>query len=203
MFGHLDPDVMFGLQNSFTYKGVAFNIDFDGALGGVMPSTTVRKMWWGGTHPNSVEYRHEDNASGGVAPKYVPDGVNIVSGELVRDVDGTVISDDRVFKENTTATSWQTWCQNYPYRAKVNETESKEFANVLNRSYVKLRKVSFTYDLAPIINSKVIKGLDVSLYGYNLWIWKKAIIVDPDFGDDDQLQDPSTRYLGMSVKLTF
>jgi hypothetical protein len=121
----------------------------------------------------------------------------------VRDTDGNVISDNRQYKENTTVVSWQTWSQNYPYRAKVTEEESEKFANVFDRSFIKLRKLSVSYDLAKIINSGAIKNLEVSAYGYNLAIWKKADIIDPDFGNDNALQDPSTRYVGLGVKATF
>jgi hypothetical protein len=34
------------------------------------------------------------------------------------------------------------------------------------------------------------------MVGRNLAMWKKAKLIDPDFGNDDSLQDPSTRYVG-------
>lgn len=201
MFGHLDPNWRFGFQNRFNYKGFSLDIDIDGAIGGVIPSLTVRKMWWGGTHPYSTEYRDQEYAAG--HPVYVADAVNVVSGELKKDTEGNIISDTRVYQQNTTVVSWQTWSQNYPYRGYINEQESKKFANVLNRSYVKLRRITISYDLMKIMKSKTIKKLELSLYGYNLWVLKKAIQIDPDFGDDNSLQDPSTRYVGIGIKLIF
>jgi len=202
MFGHLDPDWRFGVQNRMQYKKFAIDLDFDGAIGGVIRSLTVEKMWWGGKHPLSTTYRDAEYAAG--APIYTPEGVNITGGELTTDVDGTVISDTRTYKENTTKVSWQTWAQNYPYRARVSEEESETFANVFSRSFVKLRRVSVSYDLSDLIKSNgAIEGMEISAYGYNLFMMKKAMIIDPDYGDDDNLQDPSSRYLGMSLKLTF
>ena len=202
MFGHLDPDWRFGVQNRFKYKKFAIDVDFDGAIGGVIRSLTVEKMWWGGKHPLSTTYRDEEYAAG--APVYVPEGVNITGGTLTTNVDGTVISDTRTYKDNTTKVSWQTWSQNYPYRARVSEEESETFANVFDRSFIKLRRVSVSYDLTNLIKSNgLVEGIEVSAYGYNLFMLKKAMIIDPDYGDDDNLQDPSSRYLGMSVKLTF
>jgi TonB-linked SusC/RagA family outer membrane protein len=201
MHGHLDPNWRFGLQNNVTFKGINIAMDIDGVWGGVINSLSVEKMWWGGKHPNSTEYRDAEYAAG--KPIYVAEGVNIVSGELVRDTDGNIISDNRQYKENTTVVSWQTWSQNYPYRAKVTEEESEKFANVFDRSFIKLRKFSVSYDLAKIFNSGLIKNLEVSAYGYNLAMWKKADIIDPDFGDDNALQDPSTRYFGLGVTATF
>lgn len=202
MFGHREPDFRFGLSNTFSYKNFTLNLDFDGAWGGIMRSLTVEKMWWGGKHPESTTYRDAEYAAG--EPVYVPDGVNIVSGELTRDTEGNITSDTREYKENKTAVSWQTWSQNYPYRAAVNEAESEKFANLLDRSFIKLRRATLSYDLSDLIkNNNTIKGAEVSLVGYNLWMYKKAIIIDPDFGNDSELQDPSTRYIGMDVNLKF
>ena len=201
LFGHKTPDWMFGLQNHLKYKNLSLDIDIDGSIGGVMWSKTVEKMWWGGKHPNSVEYRDAEYAAG--HPVYVPDAVNVVSGELTTDTEGNVISDTRQYQHNETAVSWQTWSQNYPYRARVSQDESEKFANVFDRSFVKLRKVSFSYDLTNLINVNAFKKVEASAYGYNLAMWKKADIIDPDYGNDNDLQDPSTRYVGLGLTVTF
>jgi len=201
MFGHLNPNWKFGLQNHFKYKNLSLDIDIDGSIGGVIRSLTIEKMWWGGKHPNSVEYRDAEYAAG--QPIYVPDAVNIVSGELTTDTDGNVISDTREYQTNATTISWQTWCQNYPYRAKVSQAESETFANIFDRSYVKLRKVAFKYDLTNLIHVNAFKQIEATAYGYNLAMWKKAKIIDPDYGDDENLQDPSTRYFGLGLTVIF
>ncbi len=201
LFGHTDPNWMFGLQNHFKYKNLSLDVDIDGSIGGVIRSLSVEKMWWGGKHPNSVEYRDAEYAAG--HPVYVPDAVNVISGELTTDTEGNVISDTREYQTNETAVSWQTWSQNYPYRAKVSQDESETFANIFDRSYVKLRKVAFSYDLTNLMNINVFKKIEATAYGYNLAMWKKADIIDPDYGDDNNLQDPSTRYVGMGLTVTF
>lgn len=200
-FGHTEPDWRFGLQNRIRYKKLAIDVDIDGVWGGVIRSLTVEKMWWGGKHPYSTEWRDEEYAAG--APVYVPQGVNVVSGELTTDVNGNVLSDTRTYKTNETKVSWQTWCQNYPYRAKVSQSESETFANIFDRSFAKLRRLSVSYDLSDLVKVNGLKNVEVTAYGYNLFILKKADIIDPDYGNDDNLQDPSTRYVGMSLKLTF
>ena len=83
--GNQSPDVRFGLQNTFKIKDFTVNIDMDGAIGGTLISTTTQKMWWGGKHPKSTMYRQEEYDNGG-KPVYVPEGVNIVSGEVTYDV---------------------------------------------------------------------------------------------------------------------
>ncbi len=199
--GNLDPTWRFGFQNRFKIKDFVVNIDIDGAIGGLMNSTTIEKMWWGGKHPSSTEYRDAEYAAG--KPIYVPTGVVVTGGKLTRDINGAVVSDTRTYAANTKAVSWQTWSQQYPYRARVTETESEKFANTFDRSFVKLRRVSVGYDITKIVKMNKIKALDLSVYGYNLAMWKKIPYLDPDFGTDSDLQDPSSRYLGFSVNLKF
>lgn len=200
-FGHTEPDVRFGFINTVKFKRFKVDVDFDGAIGGVMRSLTVEKMWWGGKHPNSTAYRDQQYAT--TEPVYVHDGVNIVSGELITDINGNVISDSRVFEPNKTAVNWQTWCQNYPYRARVTTDESETFANVFNRSFLKLRRLAFSYDATEWLRIRGISKLELSAFGYNLLMLKKAKIIDPDYGNDDNLQDPSARYVGLGLNLTF
>ncbi|KQB98653.1 SusC/RagA family TonB-linked outer membrane protein [Pedobacter sp. Hv1] len=199
--GNLDPTWRFGFQNKFKIKDFVINVDIDGAWGGIMNSTTIEKMWWGGKHPASTEYRDAEYAAG--KPVYVPTGVVVTGGSLTRDINGNVVTDTRTYAQNTKAVSWQTWSQQYPYRARVTEAENKKFANTFDRSFVKLRRVSVGYDLTKLVKMGKVKALDVSLYGYNLAMWKKMPYLDPDFGTDSDLQDPSSRYLGCSINLKF
>ena len=200
--GHLDPSWRLGLMNKFNIKGFDIGIDIDGVWGGIMNSTTVEKMWWGGKHPSSTELRAAEYAAG--HPVYVPEGVVLTGGELKRDILGNVISDTRTYTPNKTAVSWQTWGQQYPYRARVTEQENKKFANTFDRSFFKLRRVAVGYDLARVINLGTwIKGLNAQVFGYNLLMWKKIPLLDPDYGtgNDGDLQDPSPRYIGFSLNV--
>lgn len=199
--GNTEPEWRFGFQNTFKVKNFTVNLDLDGAWGGLMRSVTIEKMWWGGKHPESVEYRDQEYAAG--HPVYVPQGVVITGGEVTRDVDGNILSDTRTYTASTTAVNWQTWSQIYPYQAQVTEQESEKFANVYDRTYVKLRRLSVGYDLTNIMKIGNAKSVNVSMFGYNLLMWKKIPYVDPDYGNDTDLQDPSARYLGFSVNLKF
>jgi TonB-dependent SusC/RagA subfamily outer membrane receptor len=89
---------------------------------------------------------------------------------------------------------WQTWCQVYPYQAAVTLSEDPVFANVFPRTFVKLRRLSIGY---------AFPRLSVTLFGNNVAVWKRVPYVDPDFGDDDNLQDPSARYAGLSLSYKF
>ena len=197
--GHKDPNWRLGLQNSFKFNNFTVGVGIDGAWGGLIRSKTVEKMWWGGKHPNSTEYRDREYEAG--VPVYVPNGVNITSGEVVRDVFGNITSDNRVYKKNTTAVNWQSWSQTYPYRAAILDSDNKKFANIFDRSFFKLRSLSVKYDFTDLVQIKGVKSIDATLSGYNLLVWKKADIIDPDFGNDDNLQDPSTRYIGIGLNI--
>lgn len=201
--GNQQPDVRFGLQNTFKIKDFKVQVDLDGAIGGTLISTTTQKMWWGGKHPHSTMFRQEEYENGGKAI-FVPQGVNVVSGEVVYDVNGKIIKDTREYKNNETAVNIQTWAQNYPYRAVVRTSENELFANTFSRSFLKLRRVAVTYDLAKLIHSRRIKGFEVTVFGNNLAVLKKTPYLDPDFGaSDGDLQDPSARYVGASATLKF
>ncbi|MEG0462978.1 SusC/RagA family TonB-linked outer membrane protein [Bacteroides sp.] len=203
--GHRDPNFRMGMQNTFRYKNFTLSIDLDGAYKGVIYSVLSEKLWWGGKHPGSVQYRDAQYAAGHAV--YVPDGVVVTGGELKRDVDGNVISDTRTYEKNTTAVDWQQWCQNYPYRAFVSSQESEQFANVFDRSYLKLRRVSLAYDFTKRLpKHSAVKGLTVTVFGNNLAVWKKVPFVDPDYTGDDNdggANDPTARYIGAGVNVKF
>lgn len=200
--GNLNPDWRFGIENTFKYKDFSLKIGIDGVWGGLMRSVTVEKMWWGGKHPNSTLYRDQEYANG-IGTVYVPTGVNVTGGSVQRDLNGNVTSDTRTYATHTSPVSWQAWSQNYPYRAQVTQEESDFFANVFDRSYLKLRTLTLGYDLTDVLKLKGFKQVNANFNGYNLFILKKADIIDPDFGDDNNLQDPSTRYLGLGLTLKF
>jgi TonB-dependent SusC/RagA subfamily outer membrane receptor len=176
--GHTNPDWTFGLLNSFRIGQFEIGVDIDGAVGGLFRSITTEKLWWGGRHPESVAIRDAELAAGGAAV-YVPQGVVRTEGEV---------------SANTRPVRWQTWCQVYPYQAAITLSEDPVFANVFPRTFVKLRRLSIGY---------AFPRLSVTLFGNNLAVWKRVPYVDPDFGEDDNLQDPSARYAGLSLSYKF
>ena len=203
LIGNVNPDWRYGLHNTLRYKGFTMDIDMDGAIGGTLISTTIQKLWWGGRHPESVMYRQEEYDQGG-KPIYVPEGVNVVSGEVSYDAEGNISSDTRQYRPNTTAVNIQTWAQNYPYKAIVLPSESSKFANTFSRSFLKLRRVALSYDFTKVWDIDPLTGLQVSLYANNVFVLKKMPYLDPDFGaSDGGLQDPSARYIGFSVNMKF
>ncbi|AZB23796.1 SusC/RagA family TonB-linked outer membrane protein [Chryseobacterium bernardetii] len=198
--GHFNPDWTFGFNNAFKYKKISLNIGIDGSIGGIMRSQVVEKMWWGGKHPNSVTYRDLEYANPGTY-YFVPKGVNYDPAT-------------GLYTQHTKPINFQDWAQNYPYQARVTQDESEEFANVFDRTFIKLRSVVLEYDFSSLLNPKgMIKGFTANISAYNLAMWKKSknLYSDPDFQiktgrtDDiaNDIQDPSSRWFGIGFNLKF
>lgn len=194
--GHFNPDWTFGFNNTFKYKKLSLSIGIDGSIGGVMRSQVVEKMWWGGKHPNSTTYRDIEYANPG-SYFFVPDGVNY----------NTVTN---TYTPHTKAIDFQSWAQNYPYRARVTEQENELFANVFDRTFVKLRSLVLEYDFSSLLNPNgFVKKFTANISGYNLAMWKKSknLYSDPDFqigsGNGNDIQDPSSRWFGVGFNLKF
>ena len=79
--------------------------------------------------------------------------------------------------------------------------KNAKFANVFDRSYIKLRRVALTYNFTKLLSKQSpVKGLTATVFGNNLAVWKKVPFVDPDYtGDsnDGGANDPTARYIGM------
>lgn len=200
--GNTNPDYYYGLQNTFRFNGFKLDINMDGAIGGTIISNTIQKMWWAGKHPSSAMYRDEEYAMG--KPVFKPELSVVTGGELKRNALGEVIEDTRTFQRIDVAVPWQTWAQNYPYRASVSKKDNKLFANTYPLTFLKLRHVGLGYDLTRLWDMGPVKSFYVSVFGENLFVLKQLPYLDPDFGSrDGDLQDPSARYVGLALNLKF
>ena len=78
---------------------------------------------------------------------------------------------------------------------------------LVDRSFLKFREISLSYDLSALLKNTFIKGANVSLVAKNLFLITKSGLVDPDqYNEDttwDNLQTPSFRNVGFNVNLTF
>lgn len=192
MLGYEDPDYIFGIQNALSFGDFSLMISADGRVGGKMYSSTNQKMWWGGTHPGTVN-QYRDDANEGIA-SYVADGVTIVEGGVEYDAEGGIISDTRVYAPNTTPVNYISWNIN---------TSNAYLNHYYDATFIKLREVTLTYNLPKSLLSKTfLNRASISAVGRNLLLWSDVPEVDPDPGSDN-LQTPSTRNLGFNVNLIF
>lgn len=192
--GNSDPDLIYGLENSFSYGNFSFRFLVDGRIGGMMYSTTNQKMWWGGTNPGTVNQFRDDANEG--KSTYVGQGVIVTSGQASYDRDGNIISDNRTFAPNTQAVNYINYMTN---------TSNGQFVNYnyYSQTFLKLREVTLTYKVpSKWLKGRIFRSADISAVGRNLLLFTNMPNVDPDAGSDN-LQTPSTRSMGVNLNLKF
>lgn len=184
-FGNIYPDWTMGINNNFSYKGVALSFLIDIRQGGVFYSGTVSSLRTSGLASETAANR----------------------GSIFIDK-GVVDNGDGTYSPNTTPVqSMQDFWGQY---ASTSNTEG----NVFDASYVKLREVTISYELPKKWLEKVAIGSAViGLEGRNLWIIKDYVPhVDPELnffgptatGEGVEFNSvPSTRTFGVNLKLTF
>lgn len=196
--GYSDKDLMVGFSNNMSYGPVSLNFSFDACIGGKMLSQYNRYMWAGG---RSLDIDDQERQNWYAGKEYIAEGVKVVSGELKRDGEGNVISDTRKFAPNDIPTNYFDYVQNSKGYYGIDECV------LVDRSFLKLREVSLTYDLTKHLTKTPIKGASVSLVGRNLFLITKSGLVDPDQYNEntvwDNLQTPSFRNIGFNVNVTF
>lgn len=203
VFGYSDPDWIWGMNSTFRYKNFSLFVSMDGVVGGLMNTRTESYMWQSGGHPDSVtEARAQDVANPGTE-NYVGDGVKVVSGEVTYDTDGNITSDTRVFAPNDVPSTYK--------QAVLDLHNSSAWggsgttADAYEKTFFKLRELSLTYNVPTDFLSSwgPIKKASIGFVGQNVLLWSKDFkYSDPDGGHED-FADPSVRYLGGNIKLTF
>ncbi len=188
IIGNITPKWIGGIRNSFKYKNFAFGFLIDMKKGGSVFSLDQFYGAQTGIYANSVgkndlgnDIRADVSEGGGV----ILDGVK---------PDGTK-NDIRV---------------NYDYFLN-NAKAPVDF--VYNAGFIKLREVTFNYTVPQkfFTKYKAIKGIDISIYGRNLWIIKKYLpYSDPEDGmSSGNIQGfqtgayPNTKLYGANVKFSF
>lgn len=192
--GNADPDWIYGLENSFSYKNFGLRFLVDGRIGGMMYSTTNQKMWWGGTGNGTVN-QFRDDANEGKAT-YVGKGVVVTGGAVTYDANGDKVSDTRTFAPNTQTVDYIEYMKGTSNGANNNY-------NYFSQTFLKLREVTLTWRVpGKWIKGSFFRSAEVAAVGRNLLLFSKMPNVDPDAGVDN-LQTPSTRSMGFNINLKF
>jgi len=193
--GHTDPDYIFGINNSLTYKNFGLSFSFDGRIGGIMYNGLEQKLYEGGMHPATAN-SYRDDAYAGKAT-FVGPGVVVTSGSAQYDVQGNIISDDRKFAQNTTAVNYIDWI----FSTYVNGVPG---ANMYKRSFVKLREVVLTYNFeSKLLKRTPFSTANVSVTGRNLLLFTNVPFMDPDGYSNTTLAEPTYRNIGVNLNLKF
>jgi len=188
--GNVNPDWIGGLNNTFKYKNVSFSFLIDMKKGGNVFSLDQYYGAATGVYAESAALNDKGNPS----RNSIADGGGIIMPGVK--ADGTP-NDIRVENEYGT--------YGYAYNPAA--------AFVYDATFVKLREANLTYSLPKSVVAKLggVKGVDVSIFGRNLWIIKKYVpYSDPEenlsSGNIQGNQSgayPTTRSIGFNVKLLF
>ncbi|MCG8309530.1 MAG: SusC/RagA family TonB-linked outer membrane protein [Cytophagales bacterium] len=197
--GSINPDYIFGFQNSFSYKNFTLSFLIDGTMGAEIYSwgKTYKMLW--GTDVETLEGRaewfetHDENGFPipGVEPKgYVFEGIVESSGE-----------------PNTTPIPDPAYRGYIPYNYKI-ITES-----VLDASNIRLREAVLSYNFPRALISRIkLTNLTLSATGRNLFFfYRPTDHIDPEAGYSsgntgngmEQSSMPSTRSIGFNLRLSF
>jgi TonB-linked SusC/RagA family outer membrane protein len=198
--GFTNPDWIWGLNSNLSYKDVTLSFSVDGRVGGVSFSRLDALLWNSGAHIGTDNQWRYDEVVNGLS-NYVGPGVKLVSGSVSYDSYGRITSDTRVFAENDTQVSYESYMRSHYALGAWNYASQ----DVLQETFFKLREVSVSYQLPEsIVNKLSLKQFLISLVGQNLFYWGKQYkFADPDYGQTWDLVSPSIRYLGINLKFNF
>lgn len=186
--GNITPDFIWGVQNSFSYKGFSLGILIDGRQGGDIVSGT--KFWGSRMGNTSLTTADPFTGAGNVRETGI-----VVPGVLA---DGA---------PNTQRVTAQLFWNNYP--------RATEFM-VMDGSFIKLRELSLSYEIPAKVTNKL--GLYQARFSVSsrnvalLHVSKENDInIDPEtgFGTDnagvgyEQMQIPTARSIGFKLALSF
>lgn len=204
VIGYRSPDWIWGINTSLQYKNWSLFASFDGVVGGMMSSTTEAYMWLQGVHPETVTPERALDVATPGSKNYLATGAMVVSGTYTTDSNtGEVIEDTRVFASNDVNVTYKDYIRSVHGGTAWGGTGNEE--DILDRTFLKLREVSLTYTVPSQFLTKMgpVKGASVSFVGQNVLFWAKEFrYSDPD-GGSENFADPSSRYLGANIKVSF
>ena len=196
VIGNASPDWLGGISNTFRYKQLSLSFLVDIRHGGDIFSLDTYYGLATGLYDitaglNDLGHDRRDHVANG--------GGVILSGVTA---DG---------KPNTVRVNGDVGTESFFGLDGYYRNPAKAF--VYDASYVKLREASLTYSL-PVSwfdKTKVFKGIDISVFGRNLWIMHKNLpYSDPEellsSGNIQGYQSgayPTTRTIGANVKFKF
>jgi TonB-linked SusC/RagA family outer membrane protein len=224
--GNSDPDLSFGINNKFAYKGVTLSFQFDGQVGGKIIDYVKKKLYQGGrgaeTNTGIIGKARRYESDNFANPNYK--GAVDASGLPLLSVGSTVsngvpINFDPVtgavtnlgslqFGQNKVATPY---IQDY-----VEDVYADPEHTIVSRTYAKLREVVLGYS----IPKESLKGTPFRTASFSFVARNLLYFFNKNFRDFDidqypgrssgngtqqttGLQTPTTRSYGLNLNLTF
>lgn len=212
VLGNITPDWIGGVNNTFSFKGISLNVLVDFVQGGDIISATKYEMTRKGTGAWTEEgrrpkarYSAGDNIPVGSSIGDPMPYTGVLDGVVeIKDNGGNVTG----YEKNTLAVPGQTyWAQ------RAWEGIGEEF--VEDGSYISLREVMLSYKFQPSFLDKTpFTGMSITAIGRNLLYLQNKMDylgLSPESAPNtsgggsgiEALGVPSTRTIGLNVKLTF
>lgn len=197
ILGSSQYDWMAGVSNNLTYKNLSLSFSFDIRQGGLMYSRTKEIMYFAGTAPATT---YNDRQ-----PFIIPNSV-----QAIYDANGAITG----YTENTTAISHES-ATLYQYYDQTRGAGNFAREWLIDKSFIKLREVVFTYTFPKKWLAKTPFGdASLSIIGRNLLLFtpEDNQFIDPElttFGNDlnadygEYSAAPTTRSFGASLRFTF
>jgi TonB-linked SusC/RagA family outer membrane protein len=211
--GNYNADWAWAVNNSFSYKNLRLSFQFDGSVGGVTTDYMHNKTMRGGRNIETVQgalgaarYADWQNfGQTGYTGTYVGEGVVVSNGVKITydPVTGAITNFDKL---QFTSNGKKVFVQDY-----VSKFYGVSEANLMSKTYAKLREVTFTYSLpSKLLQKTPISKASISLVGRNLiYFYKDKRFKDVDIDQynystgSTNLQTPTMRRFGVNLNLTF
>ena len=194
-YGNAENDYSMGFSNTLKYKEWQINFSLDYRKGGVFYSKTADQLAFTG---NAIQTTYNDRR-----PFIYPNSV------VQNGVDG---SGKPIYTENTTPITEAVLQDFY---SEGSNSALAYGADIIDRSFLKLRDVSISYYMSERFASKLkLHSLSLTVYARNLLLWtpQSNVYMDPEasnFGNDltSQLGEfetaPISKQYGVALKLNF
>lgn len=212
LLGHSNPDWVWSVINTLSYKNFTLNFQFDGRVGGVGVDYLYKKLLQGGREISTVQGAYgaarlaEFNANQGndptkITPTYTGQGAMITSGTPNVNAQGQITNlKELTFAPNTVPYTLQDY---------IGREVGFDERVLISKTFVKLRQVQITYNLpSSLLKGKGIRQASISLVGRNLLYFSQRKDIDWDqyIGTNtsaQSLQSPTLRRYGININLTF
>lgn len=195
ILGNATPKHVLGMNASASYKNFSFSILFEYRGGYSVYNGVGPELDWSGTSYRSALYNRQSF---------------VFPNSVIQNGDGSFTPNKSVaiIDGNGNGGFWSDG---------INRQVTSNY--VTSGNFLKLREVSFGYNLTPFLRSfgsKFIKGGDISVQGRNLFLWmaKDNYYTDPEYslasgngrngtGLNDLSSTPPVRYFGGTLSLRF
>lgn len=210
LLGYALPDMVWGMSNKMKYKNFSIAFQLDGRFGGSIVNQIQRQTFRGGRNEETALNNLKDaNGLGMGDARYqdykgnkawVGEGSQIVSGKPVYDDNGQITNEaELTFKDNDT----KTYLQDY-----VSRYYGQYEANLMSKSYLKLREISISYNIPTSKMGKTFKSASISLIARNVLYFANGsndLDLDqfPGLTGYSSLQSPTLRRYGVNINLVF